>query len=124
MIRLFGCLLITALASAQSQVAQSAPAPLGPFVPFVTPTTATVVWVSDYTSVSYGAVGTEATSPVFRMNQTVLRDLKPDSLVHYTIPGVGSGQFQTPPLPGQPATPHTFVVFGDNRTRHDVYRQV
>ena len=103
--------------------AQPGPPMSGPFTPFVTSTSATVMWISDSTPIRYGPLGQESEVHSFRMNRTQLNGLNPGSVIHYDIPGVGSGQFTTPPPPGAAAN-FNFVVFGDNRTRHDVYRQV
>ncbi len=130
--RALSLLLLSAVALAQTTPAQTtpaqtpAPAPAamsGPYVPFVTSTSATLSWISDFTTIKYGPTGQEAEAISYRMNHKVLGGLTPGSLVRYDIPGIGSGQFTTPPAPGT-AGVFTFVVFGDNRTRHDVYRQV
>ena len=45
------------------------------------------------------------------------------TLMWITGAGVGAGELTTAPEPGSAAN-FTFVVFGDNRTRHEVYWQV
>lgn len=83
----------------------------GPYVTLVTPTSATVTWFT-------GPVGDP---PVFQVNGRTLNNLKPGRRYEYEVPDAGRGSFITPYI-GK--GDFTFVVFGDNRTRHDVYKTV
>ena len=57
------------------------------------------------------------------MEQTTLTGLQPNTRYQYDVDGQdsGKGSFKTPPTG---AEPYRFVAYGDNRTRHDVHRQV
>src|SRR5258708_1283051 len=100
--------LLSAIAAAQT----TPPAAFsGPFVPFVTSSPATLSWISDSTPIRYGRTGQETETISYRMNHKILTGLTPGSLVRYEIPGIGAGQFTTPPAPGT-AGVFTFVVFG------------
>jgi hypothetical protein len=97
----------------------------GPYVPAVTTTTATVMWVGQAASVRFGtdpaALNSEV--PVLKANHVTLTGLKPATTYHYDVPGAGKGDFTTPPAAAGVGD-FTFVVYGDNRTRHDVYRKI
>jgi hypothetical protein len=97
----------------------------GPYVSFATTTTATVAWIVDHGPVRFGtdAAALATSAPAFQVHRTTLTGLKPGALYHYEVPGAGRGSFTTPPA-ATTDTPHTFAVFGDNRTRHEVYRKV
>ena len=83
----------------------------GPYVTVVTPTSATVMWIT----------GPTGQPPTFQVQGQVLDKLKPGKRYEYEVPNAGRGSFTTPPNAG---SGFSFVIFGDNRTRHDVYRQV
>ena len=90
-----------------------------------TPRSATVVWIvqSDELTLQPPA-GQSRKSPSFRVEQTTLTGLQPNTRYEYNASGqdAGTGSFMTPPAPGN--EPYNFVVYGDNRTRHDVHRRV
>jgi len=83
----------------------------GPYVTSISPTSATVMWIT-------GPVGQP---PAFQVRGQVLDKLTPGKRYEYEAPGAGKGSFTTPPADDGD---FSFVVFGDNRTRHDVYKQV
>lgn len=99
-------LLLTSLAviSVAAQVS-------GPYVTHVTPTSASVMWIT-------GPTGQPAT---FQVQGQRLDNLKPGKRYEYEVPNGVRGSFTTPPRDNGD---FTFVIFGDNRTRHDVYRKV
>jgi hypothetical protein len=101
----------------------------GPYVARATTTSATVLWVEAPATVRFGAdpQNLDASVPVFQVRQATLSGLKPATTYHYEVPGAGRGSFTTPPTAAGAATgagDYTFAVFGDNRTRHEVYRKV
>ena len=61
--------------------------------------------------------------PTLRADKVVFTGLKPGTAFDYKVPGREelSGSFKTPPAGDQP---FEFVVYGDNRTRHDVHKKV
>ena len=118
------CFLATAAAPQLSVVAPPSGAlPSGPYLTNVTPTSGTVLWITDQATVRYGTDPGRLSSslPPFRVNQVTLTGLKPATTYYYDIPGAGQGSFTTPPN-GHGG--FTFVVYGDVRTRHDVHRRV
>ena len=100
----------------------------GPYVVDVTSQMATVVWIvqSDGVTLHPSAGAAALTSPSFRVEKTTLTGLKPNTSYEYDIASggdEGKGSFKTPPS-GPGAGPFNFVVYGDNRTRPDVHRNV
>jgi len=97
----------------------------GPFVVGVTGKTARVAWIvqDDEVSLKRGAENI-VSSPSLRVQATSFTDLKPNTRYEYNIGSLGEagkGSFKTAPVDAQP---FRFLVYGDNRTRHDVHRQV
>ncbi len=97
----------------------------GPLVPQVTSNSATVVWIvqSDEATVQPAGGAAARKSPSLRVEKTTLTGLEPNTRYEYQVAGqdAGKGSFKTPPTK---AEPYNFVVYGDNRTRHDVHRRV
>src|SRR5581483_7491202 len=97
----------------------------GPFVVNDSGRTATVVWIVQTDSVSVKAQGAAEvkTSPALHAESVTLTGLKAGTVYEYSVPGkdVLRGSFKTPPAAG---APFEFIVYGDNRTRHDVHRKV
>jgi len=98
----------------------------GPFAVSVTARTATVVWLvqGDAVTLKAGTGATTVTSPALRVQSTTFTSLQPNTRHEYNIASegdAGKGSFKTPPLGDEP---YRFLVYGDNRTRHDVHRRV
>lgn len=95
----------------------------GPYTVQASARGATVVWVVEAAQVTVQAAGQAAkTSPAFRVEKTTLTGLTPNTRYEYEVGGKGlKGSFKTAPTPDQP---YNFVLYGDNRTRHDVHRNV
>jgi hypothetical protein len=101
----------------------------GPYLIGVTPRSATVVWVVESGEVTVQAAAAKPagqpplTSPAFRVEKTTLTGLVANTRYNYEVGGNVSvkGSFKTAAAPGDP---FNFVVYGDNRTRHDVHRRV
>jgi acid phosphatase type 7 len=97
----------------------------GPFVVNAGSRTATVVWIvqSDQVTMHAKDGSDPHTAPVLRAENVTMTGLKPGTLYEYSVPGKDSlkGSFRTPPAAGQP---FEFVLYGDNRTRHDVHKKV
>ncbi|HTS27556.1 MAG TPA: metallophosphoesterase [Bryobacteraceae bacterium] len=96
----------------------------GPMVVNATPRSATVVWIVQSDEVTLQPPsGPPRKSPSFRVEQTTLTGLQPNTPYEYNASGqeAGKGSFKTPPTGSEP---YRFVVYGDNRTRHDVHRHV
>jgi hypothetical protein len=97
----------------------------GPFVVGVTGRAAKVAWIVQSDEVSLKpATGAAITSPTLRVETTSFTSLQPNTRYDYNIASLGEGgkgSFKTPP---NGAEPFSFLVYGDNRTRHDVHRQV
>src|SRR5580704_15329625 len=96
----------------------------GPMVVNPTPRTATVVWIVQRDELTLQPpAGPVRKSPSLRVEQTTLTGLQPNTRYDYNASGqdAGKGSFKTPPAGNEP---YRFVVYGDNRTRHDVHRQV
>ena len=97
----------------------------GPFVIGVTGKTATIAWLVQGDQVSLrGNSGAAITSPALRVETTTMTSLQPNTRYEYSIESMGEagkGSFKTPPAG---AEPFRFVVYGDNRSRHDVHRRV
>src|SRR5262249_45399236 len=99
----------------------------GPYVVGVTSQTATIAWIvrSNEVTVRSAAAAKPVIAPVFRVEKTTLTGLKPNTPYDYDIAASGDGgkgSFKTPPF--GPTGPFRFVVYGDNRTRPDVHRNV
>jgi len=96
----------------------------GPVVVNATARSATVVWIvqSDELTLQPPS-GAARKSPSFRVEQTTLTGLQPNTRYEYNAAGhdEGKGSFKTPPTGEEP---YKFVVYGDTRTRHDVHRRV
>jgi acid phosphatase type 7 len=116
---------IAALAATAQLIAGSEKIVGGPFVVGVTGKTARITWlVQDDEGTLRRVRGSDLTSPSFRVGSTSLTSLQPNTRYDYNITPVGEagkGWFRTPPVG---AEPFRFVAYGDNRTRHDVHRQV
>ena len=97
----------------------------GPFAVNVTARTATIVWIvqTDQAMVAQPAAGEVRTSPSLHVEKTTLTGLQSNTFYEYNVSGqeAGKGSFKTPP---NPEGPYNFIVYGDNRTRHDVHRRV
>jgi hypothetical protein len=96
----------------------------GPMVVNPTPRSATVVWIVQSGEITLQSpAGQARKAPSFRVEQTTLTGLDPNTRYGYDASGqeAGKGSFKTPPAGSEP---YHFVVYGDNRTRHDVHRQV
>ncbi len=97
----------------------------GPFVVHVGPRSATVVWIVETGAASLGTEPgkAEKTVPVLRAEKVTYTGLKPGTTYYYDALGrdEGRGSFKTAPLG---TADFQFVVYGDNRTRHDVHRRV
>jgi hypothetical protein len=95
----------------------------GPYAVQVSARGATVVWVVESAQVSVQAAGQPVrTAPAFRVEKTTLTGLTPNTKYDYEVAGKSlKGSFKTAPPPDQP---FNFVLYGDNRTRHDVHKNV
>src|SRR5512133_2824078 len=97
----------------------------GPFVVNVTSRSATIAWIVQGNNVTVRAQSGTAvlSSPALRTEKTTLTSLQPNTSYEYNISDTdaGKGWFKTPPTGSEP---YRFVVYGDNRTRHDVHRRV
>jgi hypothetical protein len=96
----------------------------GPMVVNPTPRSATVVWIVQSGELTLQPPsGPARKSPSFHVEQTTLTGLQPNTRYEYDADGqeAGKGSFKTPPTGSEP---YNFVVYGDNRTRHDVHRQL
>jgi hypothetical protein len=97
----------------------------GPYAVHVGPRSATVVWIVESGAANLGTEPgkIEKTVPVLHAEKVTYTGLKPGTTYYYDAMGldVGRGSFKTAPLD---ASDFQFVVYGDNRTRHDVHRRV
>lgn len=97
----------------------------GPFVVNASARAATVVWIVETGQVSVKAQGAsdQHSAPALHAESVTLTGLRPGTAYDYSVPGRSElkGSFRTPPAAGQP---FEFVLYGDNRTRHDVHRKV
>jgi len=96
----------------------------GPVVVNATARSATVVWIVQTDELTLQPPsGPARKSPSFRVEQTTLTGLQPNTRYEYNAAGqdAGKGSFKTPPTGEEP---YKFVVYGDTRTRHDVHRRV
>jgi len=97
----------------------------GPFVVHAGPRSATVVWIVETGAASLGSEPGKAdqTVPVLRAEKVTYTGLKPGTTYYYDALGrdEGRGSFKTAPIG---TADFQFVVYGDNRTRHDVHRRV
>jgi acid phosphatase type 7 len=119
-------LIIIAAALALTQLAGAAEKIVGgPFVVGVTGKTAKVVWLVQADGASLQLARDDAGRPsAFRIETTSIPSLEPNRRYEYNIAALGDagkGSFKTPPAG---AEPFQFIVYGDNRTRHDVHRQL
>lgn len=118
---LIGILLITAqlLLAADKKIVG------GPFAVSVTTRSATIAWIVQTDEVTLKPAGGAAlTSPALQVESTTLTSLQPNTRYEYTISSgtdQEKGSFKTPPAA---AEPYRFLVYGDNRTRHDVHERV
>ena len=97
----------------------------GPYVVNSSVRSATIAWIVATGEVSVQAPGGTAalTSPTLRVEKTTLSGLKPNTKYEYSVgrDAALKGCFKTPPTGDEP---FRFVVYGDNRTRHDIHRRV
>jgi predicted phosphodiesterase len=97
----------------------------GPFVVGVAGRTAKVAWIVQSDEVSLKpSSGEVINAPALHVETTSLTSLQPNTRYEYSIASLGDagkGSFKTPP---RGAEPFNFLVYGDNRTRHDVHRKV
>src|SRR5437868_6380244 len=98
----------------------------GPFAVNVTGRSATIAWIvqGDEVTLQPSARATTLQAPALRVQATTFTSLQPNTRYEYNISSqgdAGKGSFKTPPAG---AEPYRFVVYGDNRTRHDVHRRV
>jgi hypothetical protein len=98
----------------------------GPFVVNVTGKTAMVTWIvqADEVTLQPSTGAATLSAPVLHVQSTTFTGLQPNTRYEYNIASqgeTGKGSFKTPP---NGAEPYRFLVYGDNRTRHDVHRQV
>src|SRR5579864_5877923 len=97
----------------------------GPFVVHAGPRTATVVWVMESGAAVVGREPgkTDKSVPVLHAEKVRFTGLEPGKTYYYDALGrdEGKGSFKTAP---RDAADFQFLVYGDNRTRHDVHRRV
>jgi len=97
----------------------------GPFAVNVTTRSATVAWIVQSDEVKLKATtGEPLMSPALRVESTTFTSLQPYTRYEYDISSLGDagkGSFKTPPIAVEP---YRFLVYGDNRTRHDVHQRV
>lgn len=96
----------------------------GPAVVNLGPRTATVIWlVSDArTTLGESADQLSRVAKTVQVRKSVYTGLKLGTTYFYATPA-GKGHFKTPPA-ANAATPFTFLVYGDVRTRDEVHAQV
>ena len=93
----------------------------GPYVVGATARGATVAWIVESDEVTFHAAGAAAkSSPSLHVEYTNLSGLQPNTKYEYEAAGQ-SGSFKTPP---NGLEPFKLLVFGDDRTRHDVHRKM
>lgn len=121
-------LLLVALFNARLVSAQTSPAEKivgGPYAVNVGPRSATVMWLVETGQASFGTDfgKLDKSVPLLRPEKITFAGLKAGNTYYYqSFPGdAGKGSFKTPPA-GE--AQFEFVVYGDNRTRHDVHRSV
>ena len=123
----FVCCLILAASTALTTVAQKTGKIVGgPLAVKVTNRAATIAWIVQPDEVTLRPSGDAAAieAPVLRTETVTLTSLKPNTRYEYNISSAGEdgdGSFKTPPAGSEP---YRFLVYGDNRTRHDVHRKV
>jgi len=97
----------------------------GPFTVKVSTRSATVAWIVQSDEVTLkGPTAETLSSPTLRVESTTFTSLQPYTRYEYNISSAGDagkGSFKTPPTGSEP---YSFLVYGDNRTRHDVHRRV
>ena len=123
--RILFILAIGALAAAAQLLAAAEKIVGGPFIVGVTARTAKIGWIVQTDEVTLKpSNGASIISPALRIETTSFTLLQPNTRYEYNIPSMGEaghGSFKTPPVDAQP---FRFLVYGDNRTRHDVHRKV
>ena len=93
----------------------------GPYVVNVSGRGATVAWIVESDEATFHAAGVAAkASPALHVEYTNLGVLQPGTKYEYEAAGQ-KGSFKTPP---RGADPFKLIVFGDDRTRHDVHRKM
>jgi acid phosphatase type 7 len=125
---LFSALIVLLAAAIQLTVAAEKIEKIvgGPFAVKVSGRTATIAWVVESNEVTLHTAEKPAamTSPALRIETTTFTSLQPNTRYEYNISSesdAGKGSFKTPPSGSEP---YRFLVYGDNRTRHDVHRRV
>jgi len=97
----------------------------GPYVVNVGPRSATVMWVVQTGEVSLGTdpAKLDKMAPTLRAERVLMTGLEAGKTYYYDSFGgdAGKGSFKTPP---NREGAFNFVLYGDNRTRHDVHRRV
>jgi len=94
----------------------------GPFILDTSSRSATIAWIVETAEVSLQAAGGAPAklSPAFRAEKTTYTGLTPNTRYDFEVAGI-KGSFKTAPARDEP---FNFVLYGDNRTRHDVHRRV
>jgi hypothetical protein len=93
----------------------------GPYVVNATGRGATVAWIVETEEVTFHVEGAAAKpSPSLHVEYTNLTGLQPNTRYDYEAVGQ-KGYFKTPP---RGAEPFKMILFGDDRTRHDVHRKM
>ena len=117
--------LIAALVAGAQAITAAQKVVGGPFVVRVTGKTATVAWLVQTDEVRLQPeTGVPITSPLIRVETTSFASLQPNTRYDFDVASYGpdgTGSFKTPPAG---AEPFRFIVYGDNRTRHDVHRKL
>jgi len=97
----------------------------GPFVVSNTGRAATVVWIvqTDQVVMKQQGSADQKAIPALHAESITLNGLRAGMTYDYSVPGKDNlkGSFKAAPAAGQP---FEFVLYGDNRTRHDVHRKV
>lgn len=97
----------------------------GPYVVNVGPRSATVVWIVETGQATLGTEPGKADkiAPVLRTEKVTYTGLQPGTKYYYDVLGrdEGRGSFKTAP---RDPVDFQFIVYGDNRSRHDVHRRV
>jgi hypothetical protein len=117
--------LIAALVAGAQAITAAEKVVGGPFVARVTGKTATVAWLVQTDEVRLQPqTDAPITSPLIRVETTSFASLQPNTRYDFDVVSFGpdgKGSFKTPPAG---AEPFRFIVYGDNRTRHDVHRKL
>jgi hypothetical protein len=97
----------------------------GPYVVNTGARSATVMWIVERAQASLGEAPDKLTrkAPSLHAEKISFAGLEAGKTYYYDIGQgeAGKGSFTTPPKRGDP---YKFLVYGDNRTRHDVHRKV